>query len=345
MRNILKYLPTGRYLTALLLWVVLTLNPSCRKAAYQTNIADIELEIEIKRFEQDLFMVNLDSIAQSVPGFYQRYGDFFDLYNYRIINIGGARQVTYPDYLRTFLTDYLNHEVYLETMQVFPELDYLELILTDAFKRYIHHFPGMEVPRIYSFISRFNRSIVSAEGILGIGLDNYLGADSDYYPRLGLNEYQILNMHPGKLPADCLMGWAMTEFEYNDSVDNVLSNMIYLGKMACFTKWMLPEEPDSLIMGFTRGQMTFCKNNEAKMWEYIVENKILFETGRISIQKYTGEGPFTSDFTPESPARASVWLGWRIVEEYLRRNPEVKLKDLMTDDDYQKILTLSKYNP
>jgi hypothetical protein len=98
-------------------------------------------------------------------------------------------------------------------------------------------------------------------------------------------------------------------------------------------------------MGFSADQMNFCRNNEARMWEYLVEHKILFETGRMSIQKFTGNGPFTRDFTPESPARASVWLGWRIVEAYLRRNPGVTLGDLMRDNDYQKILTLSRYNP
>ncbi len=325
--------------------VLPALFPSCGKTTYRTDISGIELDLEIKRFERDLFSIDFDSISESTSFFYDRYGDFFDLFNYRIINIGGARQLTYPDYLKSFLTDYLNHRVYLETMEVFPDLGELELILSDAFKRYRYHFPGREVPEIFSFVSRFNQSIVTSEGILGIGLDNYLGTGCEYYPNLGLHRYQILNMHPGKIPGDCMTGWAITEFEFNDSVDNVLANMIYHGKMACFTKWMLPDEPDSLIMGFSAGQMKFCRNNEAKMWEYLVEHIILFETDRMSIQKFTGNGPFTGNFTHESPARASVWLGWRIVEEYLRRNPELTLRDLMMEDDYQKILTLSRYNP
>jgi hypothetical protein len=152
-------------------------------------------------------------------------------------------------------------------------------------------------------------------------------------------------MHPGKIPTDCFLGWGMTEFEYNDSVDNVLSNMIYHGKIAYFTKWMMPDQPDSLIMGFTTDQMNFCLNNEDTMWEYLVEHRILFESDRLTIQKFTGYGPFTSDFTRESPARASVWLGWKIVEAYARQNPELSLGDIMMEEDFQKILTLSRYNP
>jgi hypothetical protein len=318
---------------------------ACRKTTYQTDISGIEMGLNIGRFEHDLFELDFDSIPASVPLLYERYGEFFDLFNYRIINIGGARQPTYPDYLKSFLTDYLNHQVYRETLEVFPDLAELESVLGDAFKRYSVHFPGMVIPVVYTFISRFNQSIVTAEGILAIGLDNYLGTECEFYSRLGRHRYQVLNMHPRKIPSDCMMGWGMTEFEYSDSVDNVLSNMIYQGKMAYFTKWMLPAEPDSLIMGFTAGQMKFCRNNEARMWEYLVENKMLFETDRMTVMKFTGEGPFTRDFTPESPARAAVWLGWRIVEGYMRRNPEITLSELMAEHDYQKILTLSKYNP
>jgi hypothetical protein len=343
--NSLKYLPT-RKLCIIALPVIIALSfSSCRKTTYQTDISGTEMEFGIGRFERDLFGLDFDSIQDSVPFLYERYGEFFDLFNYRIINIGGARQPTYPDYLKSFLTDYLNHQVYGETMKVFPDLSELEAELSDAFKRYTVHFPGMVVPVVYTFISRFNQSIVTAEGILAIGLDNYLGTECEFYSRLGKHRYQVLNMHPGKIASDCMMGWGMTEFEYRDSVDNVLSNMIYHGKMAYFTKWMLPGEPDSLIMGFSAGQMRFCRNNEARMWEYLVENKLLFETDRMTILKFTGEGPFTRDFTHESPARAAVWLGWRIVEDYMRRSPEVSLPELMAENNYQKILTLSKYNP
>ncbi len=318
---------------------------ACRKDPYQTEISGMDMDLQINRFEKDLFNLDFDSIHAAIPILKSRHGEFFDIFNYRIINIGGSDQVTYPDYLKSFLTDYLNNEVYRVTMEVFPDLTVLQSQLNDAFKRYHYHFPEKQIPEVVSFISRFNQSIVTSDGLLAVGLDNYLGSDSEFYERLARHQYQINNMHPAKISSDCLLGWGITEFEYNDSVDNVLSNMIYHGKIAYFTKWMLPAQPDSLIMGFTAGQMRFCRNNESRMWEYLVEERILFETDRMIIQKYTGSGPFTSDFTRESPARAAVWLGWRIVEDYFRNNSRISLKDLMDEDDYQKILTLSKYNP
>jgi hypothetical protein len=341
----LKYLPTTGWFVLPVIFVFSVFFHACKKDPYQTDITGIKMVLQISRFEEDLFTLDFDSIPASIPVLKARYGDFFDIFNYRIINIGGSDMVTYPDYLKSFLTDYLNNEVYRVTMEVFPDLEDLQSRLNDAFRRYHYHFPDMQIPQVYSFISRFNQSIVTSDGLLAVGLDNYLGLDTEFYKRLARHQYQINNMHPAKIPSDCLLGWGITEFEFNDSIDNVLSNMIYHGRNAHFTKWMLPDQADSLIMGFSAEQMRFCQNNESRMWEYMVEEKVLFETDRMTIQKFTGSGPFTADFTRESPARAALWLGWRIVEDYMKQNSRLTLQDLMEEQDYQKILTLSKYNP
>jgi hypothetical protein len=329
----------------LIMTLMLFLTSGCNKNPYKADIRSEDLQIKIKRFEIDLFNTDLDSIEASIPKFYKEYSNFFDLFNYKIINIGGAGQKTYPEYLKIFLTDYLNNEVYKKTMETFPDLSDLERKLTFAFRYYHHYFPEKPVPEIISYISRFNQSVVTAEGIIGIGLDKYLGRDCEYYRQLGLNQYFILNMYRDKIPSDCMTAWALSEYGYNDSTDNLMSNMVYNGQIMFWVKSMLPDEPDSLIMGFTADQMKFCRNNEAGMWEYLVENKLLFETNRTIIRKFTGVGPFTKDFSGESPARAAVWLGWRIVEAYARNNRSLSLSKIMEEQDYQKILTLSRYNP
>ncbi|MBL7111819.1 MAG: hypothetical protein ISS19_07760 [Bacteroidales bacterium] len=341
MRSKIKHL---RPLILLFIFFLLTVI-ACRKDPYQVNVSHIDLNLTIHRLEYDMFTLTLDSIEESIPGLANKYGAFFDLFNYRIINIGGADQPVYPEYLLYFLTDQLNNEVYARVMQVFPDISWLETELTEAFRHYRYYFPQKDIPELVTYVSRFNQSVVTAEGYIGIGLDKYLGPETEYYEQLGLHSYMIMNMHPSKISSDCIVAWLLSEYEMNDSAYNLLAEMIYQGQIMYGVKSMLPNQPDSLIMGFTAGQMAFCRLNEEQMWEYLVEHKLLFETERFEISKFTGYGPFTSEFTNSSPARAAVWMGWRIVEQYARRNPGMSLAVLMEQDDYQRILTESKYSP
>jgi hypothetical protein len=81
------------------------------------------------------------------------------------------------------------------------------------------------------------------------------------------------------------------------------------------------------------------------MWQYLVEKDLLFNTDQLTIRKLTGEAPFTGYFTKESPGRAAVWLGFRIVESYMMKNPGVKLGDLMINGDVQGLVEKAKYSP
>jgi hypothetical protein len=91
--------------------------------------------------------------------------------------------------------------------------------------------------------------------------------------------------------------------------------------------------------------MKFCRDNESQMWQYLVEHNLLFNTEQFTIRKLTGEAPFTGYFGKESPGRAAVWLGFRIVESYMIKNPSAKMEDMIKNTDIQGILEKAKYSP
>ena len=108
---------------------------------------------------------------------------------------------------------------------------------------------------------------------------------------------------------------------------------------------MLPQQHDTLKTGFSLSQLEWCRRNEIMMWTYLVENKLLFSTDMRTIGRFINAGPFTRDFSRESPSRAAVWLGWQIVRSYMNRNRDVTLEELMLDNDYQGLLNLARYRP
>ena len=319
---------------------------SCGKSGNNIDISNIDVDIEIKRFEKDLFEIDPSRIEEHIKQLERKYGRFFQIFNYRIIKIGSSQNKEYPELLRLFVTDYINFKIYERTMEVFPDLTELTDGVTECFKRYKYYFHTRPVPEIITYISGFNQSAVSDENLLAIGLDKYLGRNEEFYKELGgLYDYMLLNMHKDKILSDCMKLWATTEFEFNDSVNNLINNMIYEGKIMYFVNAMLPYQPDTLKWGFTDLQMTFCRNNEKQMWAYIIENKLVFNTDKFIINQFIREGPFTKDFTRESPARAAVWLGYNIVSAYMNKHKKLNLRDLMYENDYMKILNESGYNP
>jgi hypothetical protein len=224
----------------------------------------------------------------------------------------------------------------------------LEESLESAFRYYRYYFPDKVIPEVITCITIFNNSIIVDDSLLMISLDRYLGADSKYYPSLGIYSYQSRKMTPAYTASDCMYAWASTEWGYRDmnyGVRNLLNTMLHEAKIVYFTKRMMPSAADTILFGFTARQLDFCRSNEALMWEYLISNDLLFSTDSFIIRKLTGEAPFTSYFTEESPGRAVVWTGFRIIERYMRNNPDVTLAELMKINDCQEILNGAKYNP
>lgn len=320
---------------------------SCKKNQYKVDTSGIEAPVNIKRLEQDLFSGSPNDISGKVPYLKERYDGFLQLFSY-VINIGRLDDATWSNDLVRFCTGKLNNEVYASTMQIFPDIKEIEKGLTEAFKHYLYYFPGEKIPGVYTCISGFNNSIITGDSALGIGLDRYLGSDSKYYPQLQLYKYQTAKMNPWNIVPDCMYAWASSEWVYDSmgySPDNVLSEMIHEGKLLYFVKCMLPEIKDNLIFGFSTDQMKFSLDNENQMWQYLVENNLLFSTEQLTKRKLTGEAPFTSYFSKESPGRAVVWMGFRIVESYMTKTNSKSLEDLLKNTDIQGILEKSKYNP
>jgi hypothetical protein len=307
-------------------------------------LSEIDVSVNINRFDDDLFAIG-DVTQEGINLLEAKYGSFFQLFSQGIIGIGNPGEEGFSDYLSSFLTDKMVTEVKQRVDEVFPNTNELNLELTKAFKRVRYHFPNQKIPAIYGFVSGFNNSIVLGDSIVGIGFDRYLGRSCAYYPKLGIHNYLSYNMHPQKIPSDVMRTFALGEFPYNDSINNLINNMIYEGMLMYYTKQMLPNQPDSLIFGFTPNQIKFLRSNEKFMWTYLVEHKLLFNSETFNIRKYVGEAPFTQGFPKESPGRAAVWIGYRIIESYMASNKNVSLSQLMHERNYQRILNQSRYKP
>jgi gliding motility-associated lipoprotein GldB len=329
-----------------LLVFVATVSFSCKRNPLKVNISGIEKEVEVVQFDKPLFELEGKDTLNAFVELSNKYPDFFNLYTYRIIKIGGIGDEVFGELMTSFVTDSLIREVKATTDREFSAYNKLEKQLKKAFKYYSYHFPNKELPTIYTYVSGFNQSIVTAENCIGISLDKYLGRDCDYYKQLSTTpQYKVMNMHKDKIVSDVAYAWGMTEFDDNNKATNLLGNMVQKGKLMYLVDAMLPTTPDSIKIGYTQQQLEWCQLNDAQMWTYLIEKEMLYSTKRMNTVRYINDAPSTSGFPIDSPGRTGIWIGWQIVRKYMKNHPEITLAELMANYNFQKILNDSGYNP
>ena len=317
----------------------------CQKNPLKVDVSGINLNLSMKRLDHDLFKVTPDNLTTKIPELKQKYGSFFDAYNQNVLALGDPTDPMYSGYLYTCLSDSVRLSSRQKIDSVFNNLTSIQKPLEEGFRHYRYYFPDKKIPEVITIISGFNQSVVMTTDAIGISLDNYLGADCPFYRNLALPAYKRENMCAAKIPTDVLYAWGVSEFLYNEANDNMLSQMVYQGKMIYFLDAMFPDEPDHLKIGYQPEKLEWCKKNESAMWTYLVEHKLLFSSERMNIVRLINPAPFTSIFSPDSPGRAGIWIGWQIVRSYMKKNPGTTLPELMANNDYQRILNESGYSP
>jgi hypothetical protein len=332
--------------SVLLTLIALIAITSCKeKDKFERDLGDSKLTVEIHRLDQDLFNVPEDGLEAHVAHLLQEYDKFLELYSYQIIRIGSPYHADYVNRLSQFM----NHETVRlakqEVDKTFGSLAKEQELLSSAFTYYHYYFPEKVVPAVYTYVGGFNESVVLADSLLGIGLDKYLGNDCEYYAQLGFPAYMQQNMKPEMIPYDAVRGWVSSEFVFNDSVNNVLSHMVYQGIMQYTMDALFPKSNEALKYGFTNEELAWCKKNQRSMWEYLIEHEILFSTNHMTITKYIEPAPFTQGFPEVAPGRAIIFLGREIVGAYMEKNPEVTLPQLLALTDYNQIFREAKYKP
>ncbi len=326
-------------------FILLFILSGCHRNPLNIDVSGIDLTVNIKRLDQELFKVTSENIQRVVPELQEKFEPFFNIYNQEILAIGNPHDSLYNGYLLTFLRDSMLVKSKFIVDSVFPNFDTQASQLELAFKHYKYYYPDLQIPTVYTYLSGFNQSIVATPNSLGISLDNYLGSENHFYRQLGIFEYKRRNMHPSKIVYDALHSWVSQQFEYKANNENLISRMIYQGKLQYFLDAMIPDGPDSLKIGYSKDQLIWCKTNEKEMWSYLVEKKMLFSGDRMEIVRFINQAPFTTPFGQKSPGRTGVWIGWQIVKNYMSKNPKVTIQVLMADNDYHKLLNDSGYSP
>jgi hypothetical protein len=304
-----------------------------------------EIQVNFIHFYKDLFQTPIDSIPSFIPNFIKKYSPFFELFCSHVIRIGYPEEKRFVILLQHFVYDYHMQNVYNDIKNHYSSTEDIDKKLQKAFQYFSYYFPQWPIPKIYYYHGGFNQSIIATDSILGIGLDKYLGRNYTYYYKLGLPAYQINKMTKEYIPIDAMRYYLSGLITFPFEQDNVFSRIIYEGQIQYILKKIFPDEHDTLLFGYTKQQFQWCQKSERSMWKYLIDKKKLFNTELLEIRRYTQDAPFTTTFPRESPGRAAVWIGYKIVQRFMENNPQITINELLQIKDYQYIFQKSEYDP
>ena len=298
------------------------------------SVSRIDALIEISHFDHHFFAMDSAQLDQDLVLLKNEFPSFFEI---------GQKD----EQLKQRFYDLQIRDLYASVDSIYNSTEFLDLELSNAFQYFYHYFPTHDSLKIYTWISNFENLepvIVSGSTLL-IGLDMYLGSESHFYKTAP--EYIKQGFDKRFISSDVFHSY----FANNISMltnNSLLASMVHYGKIHYLSSLMLPDAEPEIIMGYSRNKMDWCFSNEANIWAYFIENKLLFSSQYQDKQRFIENAPFSkfyTSFDSESPGSVGQWIGWRLVSSYMNSHPEISLSDLIKEQDAQKILRESRYKP
>jgi gliding motility-associated lipoprotein GldB len=314
------------------------------------DVSNILVDVKVARFDQDFDAMRTRPMAQQAAYLQKKYGVFYTDFVERVLNAGSTADTAYFSTLRQVFAGKAYLDLKHDVDSVYKNLDKQNDELTDAFRRIKYYYPKKNLPKIYAYFSGFQAQSSIGNGYFAIGLDMFLGRNSRFYPALieSFPLYISRRFTPENIAPRVVEGIVREDmFPERDEDKSLLAKMIYNGKIMYFMDQVLPDVADSTKIGYTAKQLQWTNDYKANIWEFFLEENLLYETDFQKIQKYLNEAPFTPGLGQdnESAPKLAVWTGWQIVRQYMEKHPEVTLPQLMTMTDAQKILNEAKYRP
>ncbi|MCR8668879.1 gliding motility lipoprotein GldB [Aestuariibaculum sp. M13] len=303
---------------------------SCQKEdKLESEIAKINVDAKVERFDQlfsKLTPSKLKDLKTAYPFmFNEKFTDSFWLDK---------------------ASDSLQKVLFKEVDKTFNNFSQTELDIESLFNHLKYYFPEFHVPRIITVTSDvdYRNRVIVTDTIDIVALDNYLGADHEFYQSIPV--YLREGFNKENIVVD-LAGEYAKKYIYPVHNRTFLDEMIYFGKQLYFKDIMVPFKSEASRIGYTEDELKWAQTNESYIWRYFVEREMLFSTDSKLSGRFIADAPFSKFYLEgidsESPGQLGQYIGWQIVRAYMKNN-EVSLKDMLTANA-EEIFNNSKFKP
>lgn len=301
---------------------------SCgKKNKIEKAVAEIPIEIEVKRFDKIFF----ETPTADLPKIKEAFPYFFPLGNDDEVWLSKMQD---PQW----------RELYAEVQKKYSDFEPVQKDLTTLLKHIKYYFPQTKIPKVITVISEmdYNNKVIYADSLLIISLEMYLGKEHRFYQ---FPNYLKQNFEQKNIMPDVVSSFSLRKIPPATS-KNFLSRMVTSGKELYLKDLLLPEYSDADKIGYTEEQIKWCEENESYMWRYFIEKEMLYSDDQKLSSRFINPAPFSKfylEIDNESPGQVGAWIGWQIVRSFMDNN-KVSLQELLSTSP-KEIFEKSKYKP
>lgn len=326
---------------------------------YKTNKPDlstIKVEIEVVRFEKDFFAIDTSDLNKSMEDLRLKHHDFSNDFILRILGLEGVDTAYWTSAIKQFHHDY--YPIYDSTKKLEQEIKESIAATKEGLQYVKYYFPKYKLPEQFiTFVGPIDAfasgstggsgDIITTDG-LGAGLQLHLGANSMVYNNeQGMQlypHYISKKFTPAYIPVNAMKNIIDDVYPPINQGGSLLDVIVDHGKRMYLLDLFLPEAEDTLKLGYSASQLKGALKNEGLIWNYFIENKLLYESDDFKIRSFINDAPSTVELGEGSPGFISLFIGRQLILAYMEKNKDTNINSLLSLDA-RKILSGSSYKP
>lgn len=307
-----------------------------------------EEQISIHRFEQALFAPSKQTTEQHLLSIEQDFKPMF---------AASLSDKQYMAVVKAFVEDAEMKKVYNIVKRCYPDMKFLEAALAQALPKIrkirqdtckTNIYTLIIGPAEYSFA--YQNRILVYPAFSTISIDAYCMDSLSGHPYYkSMPKYLQTCLTKDNIAPDYIKTY-LQEITFKDiPLQNqnpdatLLDCIIDDGKYSYAVAALLPKTPLHNILRYTEEQQKWVEDNEYNIWSYIIQNKLLYNKDRTKYLSLIAEGPTTKGIA-DSPSRIGNYIGYKIVQAYMEKNP-ITLDSLFRTSKSELILKESEYKP
>lgn len=307
-----------------------------------------EEQISIHRFEQALFAPSKQTTEQHLLSIEQDFKPMF---------AASLSDKQYMAVVKAFVEDAEMKKVYNIVKRCYPDMKFLETALAQALPKIrkirqdtckTNIYTLIIGPAEYSFA--YQNRILVYPTFSTISIDAYCMDSLSEHPYYkSMPKYLQTCLTKDNIAPDYIRTY-LQEITFKDiPLQNqnpdatLLDCIIDDGKYSYAVAALLPKTPLHNILRYTEEQQKWVEDNEYNIWSYIIQNKLLYNKDRTKYLSLIAEGPTTKGIA-DSPSRIGNYIGYKIVQAYMEKNP-ITLDSLFRTSKSELILKASEYKP